>query len=106
MNSKFVMLDDKVTFGLLNNEEFLEKFPNIKAALEAAKNKAASMVVKQGCKPCQLRSRQMSIDLMSVKKAIARFSDEDKAKMKEFMKTDQIRIIFRSEDNKITKIEF
>lgn len=48
----------------------------------------------------------MSIDLMSVKKAIARFSDEDKAKMKEFLKTDEVRIIFRSEDNKITKIEF
>ena len=106
MNSKLITLDDKVVFGLLSNNNFLEQFPNIKAALEAAKSKAASIVVKQGCKPCQLRSKKISIDLMSVKKAIARFSDEDKAKMKEFLKTDEIKIIFRSEDNKITKIEF
>lgn len=106
MNSKSVVLDDKLTFELLKNAKFLEQFPNINAALEAAKNKAASHIVKQGCKPCQLRSKQISIDLMSVKKAMSRFSDEDKTKLKEFIKTDLVIIVFKSEDNKITKIEF
>jgi|APGre2960657404_1045060.scaffolds.fasta_scaffold112091_2 hypothetical protein len=106
MNSKSVTLDDKVTFNLLSSAEFLDKFPNIKAALEATKNKAESMIVKKGCKPCQLRSKQISINLMSVKKAIARFSDEDKIKIKEFLKTDQLVIVFSNDKNEISKIEF
>jgi len=106
MNSKIITLDDKVVFGLLSDNNFLEQFPNIKAALEAAKSKAASIVVKQGCKPCQLRSKKISIDLMSVKKAIARFSDEDKIKIKEFLKTEKLVIVFSNDKNEISKIDF
>jgi hypothetical protein len=106
MNSKSIILDDKAVFGLLNDTKFLDQFPSIKEALEAAKNKANSHIVKQGCKPCQVRSKQIAIDLMAVKKSIVRFCDEDKLKIKEFLKTDKVIIIFNNDKNVLSQIDF
>ena len=106
MNSKSIILDDKAVFGLIKDTKFLEQFPNIKEALEAAKDKANSHVIKQGCKPCQVKSKQVAIDLMAVKKSIARFCDEDKVKIKEFLKTDKVIIIFSNDKNVISQIDF
>ena len=43
---------------------------------------------------------------MSVKKSIARMSDEDKIKMKKFLKTEKIRIVFKAEDGKLVQLTF
>lgn len=106
MNSKYLMLDDKVVFGLLKDNKIIEQFPNIKIALESTKSKAESHVVKQGCKPCQVRSKQVSMDIMAVKKAIARLSDEDKVKIKELLKTEKVIVVFKGDNNVASKIEF
>ena len=106
MNSKYLMLDDRVVFGLLKDNKIIEQFPSIKIALESTKSKAESHVVKQGCKPCQVRSKQVSMDIMAVKKAIARLSDEDKVKIKELLKTEKVIVIFSGDNNVVSKIEF
>jgi hypothetical protein len=100
------MLDDRVVFGLLKDNKIIEQFPSIKIALESTKSKAESHVVKQGCKPCQVRSKQVSMDIMAVKKAIARLSDEDKVKIKELLKTEKVIVIFSGDNNVVSKIEF
>ena len=106
MNSKYLMLDDKVVFGLLKDNTIGDQFPSVKAALEAAKNKAESHVVKQGCKPCQVRAKQVTMDIMAVKKAIARLGDEDKVKIKELLKTEKVIVVFKGDNNVASKIEF
>jgi hypothetical protein len=106
MNSKYLILDDKIVFSLLKDSTLVEQFPSIKAALEAAKNKADSHVVKQGCKPCQVRSKQITIDIMAVKKAIARLGDDDKIKIKELLKTEKVIVVFKGDNDIVSKIEF
>lgn len=106
MNSKYLILDDKVVFGLLKDNTIKDQFPSVKAALESAKNKANSLVVKQGCKPCQVKSKQVAMDLMAVKKAIARLGDEDKVKIKELLKTEKVIVVFKNDKNETSKIEF
>jgi hypothetical protein len=106
MNSKYLILDDKIVFSLLKDSTLVEQFSSIKAALEAAKNKADSHVVKQGCKPCQVRSKQITIDIMAVKKAIARLGDDDKIKIKELLKTEKVIVVFKGDNDIVSKIEF
>lgn len=106
MNSKYLILDDKVVFGLLKDNKIIEQFPSIKIALESTKSKAESHVVKQGCKPCQVRSKQVAMDIMAVKKAIARLNEEDKVKIKELLKTEKVIVVFKNDKNETSKIEF
>lgn len=106
MNSKYLMLDDKVVFGLLKDNKIIEQFPSIKAALNTIKSKAESHVVKQGCQPCQVKSKQVAMDIMAVKKAIARLGEEDKVKIKELLKTEKVIVVFSGDNNVVSKIEF
>ena len=106
MNSKYLILDDKAVLGLLKDNTVVEQFTSVKAALESAKNKADSHAVKQGCKPCQVRSKQVIIDIMAVKKAIARLGDDDKVKIKELLKTEKVIVVFKGDNNVVSKIEF
>lgn len=106
-NLPLIVLDDGKIASMLNDESFLAEFKNIKMALEAGRARAAAVPAKnKGCKPCQAKARNVAVDLMSVKKSIARMSDEDKIKMKKFLKTEKIRIVFKAEDGKLVQLTF
>lgn len=106
MNSKYLILDDKVVAKLIKDNTVVDQFPSVKNALTTAKNKADSHVVKQGCKPCQIRSKQFVMDIMAVKKAIARLNEDDKIKIKELLETEKVIVIFKGDDGSVSKIEF
>jgi hypothetical protein len=46
------------------------------------------------------------MDIMAVKKAIARLGDEDKVKIKELLKTEKVIVVFKGDNNVASKIEF
>lgn len=105
-NLPLIVLDDGKIASMLNDASFLAEFKNIKMALESGRARAAAAPKKAGCKPCQAKARNVAVDLMSVKKSIARMSDEDKIKMKKLLKTEKIRIVFKAEDGKLVQLTF
>ena len=104
-NLPLIVLDDGKIASMLNDASFLAEFKNIKMALESGRARAAA-TPKKGCKPCQAKARNVAVDLMSVKKSIARMSDEDKIKMKKLLKTEKIRIVIKAEDGKLVQLTF
>jgi hypothetical protein len=46
------------------------------------------------------------MDIMAVKKAIARLEEEDKVKIKELLKTEKVIVVFKGDNNVVSKIEF
>lgn len=104
-NLPLVVLDDNQIASMLNDQSFLSEFKDIKAALDSGRSKAAAAPVK-GCRPCQAKARNAAVDLMSVKKSIARMSDENKIKIKKFLKAEKIRIVFKAEDGKLVQLTF
>ena len=98
--TKIVIVDDKLVLGLLGDSRFLDLFPAIKSSVKEGRLRLDESVVDGTCKPCQVRSKQYVVDAMSVKKTLAKLSDEDKQKFKNFLNTEQVKVIFKSKEGK------
>lgn len=103
---KSIVLDDNMIASLINNPLFIRDFPSIEKTLEEAAAKADSTAVRQGCIPCQHRAKKFNINLMSVKKAIVKFTDEDKTKLKSFLKAEKVVVVFKNDKGETASLEF
>lgn len=104
--TKITIVDDKLAHGLLGDFRFLKLFPTINDALKAGRFKIESSVKAGQCRPCQIRSKQFSVDAMSVKVALAELNSEDRIKFKNFLHTEQVKIVFKTKQGKIVQIDF
>lgn len=104
--SKIVVVDDKLVHGLLMDPRFLHMFPVIDAALKAGRFKIEASVKAGSCKPCQVKAKQFTVDAMSAKLALSQLSADDKEKLKSFLNTNQVKIVFKTKQGKIVQIDF
>ena len=102
-----LVLDDGMVMGMMNDNRIISQIHGIKVAVEKARAQAGALGVKKpGCRPCQAKARNIAINLMLVKKAIAQLPDESKKKLKEILNAKQIRIVYRNDAGKIVKLTF
>lgn len=103
--NKLIVIDDKIAYMLLADKRFMSEFPSVSAFLQKEKEKPVAAAAK-GCKPCQARSAQAAASIISIKKALSQLSAEDKVKFKDYMSTSHVKVVFKSQDNKIVQIDF
>lgn len=106
VRSKIIVIDDKLIHGLLADPRFLKMFPAIDAALKAGRFKIEASVKSGACKPCQVKAKQFGVDAMAAKIVLSQLSLEDKEKLKSFLNTDQVKIVFKTKQGKIVQIDF
>ena len=104
--SKLVVVDDKLVHGLLADPRFLNMFPAIDVSLKAGRFKIEASVKVGTCKPCQVKAKQFHVDAMSAKLALSQLGAEDREKLKGFLNTNQVKIVFKTKQGKIVQIDF
>jgi hypothetical protein len=105
IKSKLVIIDDGMVINILNDPKVSGQIQAVKIAVDNARAKVGN-VRKGGCRPCQAKARNIAVNLMSVKKAIAQLSDADKTKLKNIMNTEQARIVYTNDSGKIIQLTF
>lgn len=99
---KLVILEDSVIRDLLKRTEVLNEFPFLRGA-------AARMgtVKKSGCKPCQAKKNRMNVgDFSNIKAAIGQLPADRKAKFKQLIGAEQVRVYFIDAQRRKVKLTF
>lgn len=104
--NKLYIINDNAVTNIMNDPKVLGGIYALKIAVDNAKSKSSAGIKGPGCKPCQAKARNLAVNLMIVKRAIARLSDSDKVKLKELLKADQARIVYSNESGKIIQLTF
>ncbi len=105
IKSKLVVIDDGMVINILNDPKVSSQIQAVKIAVDNAKARVGS-IRKGGCRPCQAKARNIAVNLMSVKKAIAQLSEADKEKLKNIMNAEQARIVYTNDSGKIIQLTF
>mgnify|MGYP000388041806 CR=1 FL=1 len=105
IKSKLVIIDDGMVINILNDPKVSSQIQAVKIAVDNARARVGN-ARKGGCRPCQAKARNIAVNLMSVKKAIAQLSDADKAKLKNIMNAEQARIVYTNDSGKIIQLTF
>jgi hypothetical protein len=103
--NKVVIIDDGLAVSIITNTKITQAIPALKVAADNAKTRGISPN-KGGCKPCQPKASNLAIDLMYIKQSIAQLSDSDRKKLKEFLKTDKIRMVYRTQSNRLVQLTY
>ena len=104
--NKLYIINDNAVTNIMNDPKVLGSIYALKIAVDNAKSKSSAGMKSAGCRPCQAKARNLAINLMIVKRAIARLSDADKVKLKGLLKADQARIVYSNESGKIILLTF
>jgi hypothetical protein len=102
-NNRLVVIDDNRVFQLINDKRFISQFPDFLNDINNSKIPDNSSVFN-GCRPCQKRSKQAHIDSMVVKRRMATMTGDDLKKIKEYLNADTVRLIFKTNDGRMTDI--
>jgi len=101
--NKLVVIDDSMAVSIISNQQITQAIPALKIAADNAKTKMANPN-RGGCRPCQAKARNIAIDMMYIKQTIAQLSEVDRKKLKEFLKTDKIRLVYRTPSNRLVQL--
>jgi hypothetical protein len=105
--SNLVVIDDSMVMAIMNDNKILSQIPPIKVAVSNAKAKSdAGINRKAGCKPCQSKARNLAINLMVVKKAIAQLPNDMKKKLKELLNAKEVRIVYKNDSGKLIQLTY
>lgn len=102
---KLLVIDDSMATAIISNVKIGEAIPPIKQIGDVVKAKGAIPKVG-GCGRCRPKARNVAIDIMHVKKTIAQLSEAYRIKLKELLDTHQIRIVYRTDSNKLIQLTF
>lgn len=102
--SNLLIIDDSMVLAIMGNSKITSQIPQIAVAVSNAK--ARSSAPGGGCKPCQAKARNTAINLMVVKKAIARLPTEMKKKLKELLNAKEIRIVYKDDSGKLIQLTY
>ena len=101
--TKLLLLDDAALRRLLQDPKVVQAFPFMKAA--AAKAQAST--AKTGCKPCQRRKMVANVgDFDGIKSALGSLSAPEKARFKQLVGAEQVRLYFRNAKSQTVKLTF
>ena len=103
---KIVIVDDKLVLGLISDKRILDILPALADAMSVGRQRLHKDVKSGNCKTCQIKFKQYAVDAMSVKKALVELSASDKVKFKDFLNTEQVKIVFKSKDGSITQVDY
>jgi hypothetical protein len=106
MKTKVVIIDDKLILGLLHDSRFLNIFPEINKIVMDGRDRLVKSIENKACKKCNAALKQRIVDAMSVKKKLASLSADDKVKLKDFLNTEQVKIVFKSKEGRIIQIDY
>jgi len=95
------LIDDAAIKHFLGNEAIVAEFPFMRGA--AAK---ASAKRKSSCKPCGAKQRANTADYAGIKAAIAGMPAEKKAKLKQLVGAEQIRMYYTNNKRQKVKLTF
>ena len=102
-----VIIDDGLAMAIMSDSRILSQIPAIKVAADNAKARAdAGMNRKAGCRPCQSKARNIAINLMIVKKAIAQLPAEMLKKLKELLNAKSARVVYKNDSGKLIQFTF
>lgn len=103
--SNLLIIDDAMVTAIMGNSKIISQIPPLAVAVSNARaNPNAGK--GGGCKPCQAKARNVAINLMSVKKAIARLPNDMKKKLKELLKAKEIRIVYKDDSGKMIQLTY
>ena len=101
--NKLVVIDDSMAVSIITNQKITQAIPALKVAADNAKTRGA-VPIRAGCRPCQAKARNVAIDLMYIKQTIAQLPEVDRKKLKEFLKADKIRLVYRTPSNRLVQL--
>ena len=102
MPQKLVVLEDSKIRNMFTNTVILAEFPFVKAAADRSKQ----IVKKAGCGSCGQKGRLNKAVYQSVKQAIARLPNEKKARLKQLLNADQLRLYYQNANGVAEKLTF
>lgn len=102
--SALLVLDDSAIRRMLNTPTIVSAFPFLRHAAARLQSESTS---KGGCKPCQRRKQRANVgDYEGVRSAIGSLSVADKAKLKQLLGAEQVRVYFTNPKRQRVKMTF
>lgn len=98
--ARLIVLEDSAIRSMLQNNAIVNEFPFMKAAAEKVQPKK-----RRGCK-CGAKGRSNSTDFSGIRAAIAGMSLENKAKLKQLLGTDEVRLYYTNVKRQRVKMTF